>query len=209
MQRRYERLLETCASTGHDVGYWSSIAQGIGSSFAQLTMVVVASIGCLYVIDGQISVGALAACTLLAGRTVQPVLRALGIWTRFQSIRIAKDRLSAVEDMQLEAGHMTEAAPEIRTLALQDATIHFSGDERPLFEKASLVAKRGEMIGIKGRNGSGKSTLLWALMNGVTLQSGKLLYNGENAQKFHLNELRSQMAYLPPVSYTHLRAHET
>lgn len=197
MQRRYERLLENCATTGHDVGYWSSIAQGVGSGFAQLTMIVVASIGCLYVIDGRISVGALAACTLLAGRTVQPVLRALGIWTRFQSIRIATDRLNAVEDMQLEAPVDVESAPEIRSVSLQDATIQFPDDERPLFEKVSLVAKRGEMIAIKGRNGSGKSTLLWSLMSGVELQSGKLLYNGENAQKFELKELRAQMAYLP------------
>lgn len=197
MQRRYERLLENCASAGHDVSYWSAIAQGIGSSFAQATMIVVASIGSLYVINGSISVGALAACTLLSGRTVQPVLRALGLWTRFQSIRIAEGRLEEIDGMRMEADGETATAPKLNSVSLDRATIHFPGADQPLLKDVNLKAHVGELVAIRGRNGSGKSTLLWALMNGVPLKEGRLLFNGLNADSLDLGELRSQIAYLP------------
>jgi len=197
MQRRYERLLESCSSAGHDVSYWSAIAQGIGSSFAQATMIVVASIGSLYVINGSISVGALAACTLLSGRTVQPVLRALGLWTRFQSIRIAENRLEEIDGMKVEAKEDAAATPQINGITLDRATIHFPGAEHPLLKDASLKAHVGELVAVRGRNGSGKSTLLWTLMNGVPLKEGRLLFNGLKADELDLGELRSQIAYLP------------
>ena len=81
MGRRYEKLMENCSKASYDVIFLSGLSQGIGSIFSQITMVSVASIGSILVINGQITVGALAASTLLAGRTVQPLLRALGIWT--------------------------------------------------------------------------------------------------------------------------------
>ena len=57
-------------------------------------MVLVAAIGSTYVIAGELSIGGLAACTLLSGRAVQPLLRALGIWTQFQNIRVARERIT-------------------------------------------------------------------------------------------------------------------
>ncbi|MFZ5609440.1 MAG: peptidase domain-containing ABC transporter [Pseudomonadota bacterium] len=199
MQRRYERLMESCAGAGHDVGYWSGIAQGVGALFGQATMVIVASIGSLYVIDGRISVGALAACTLLAGRTVQPVLRALGIWTRFQSIRIAEGQLAEVSALAPETGTdgHRPPAPPIETLCLANAQVHFAGAAAPVLDAVDLTVARGRLIAIQGRNGSGKSTLLWALMAGVPLSRGQVLLNGQAAALFDLASMRRQIAYLP------------
>lgn len=197
MQRRYERLMESCARAGHDVGFWSAMAQGVGSSFSQATMVVVASIGSLYVMDGRISVGALAACTLLSGRTVQPVLRALGIWTRFQSIRIAEQRLAELESLESEQDIESKGAPPIQTVQLKGAQIRFPGAGEPLFNNADLELCIGEVVAIRGNNGAGKSTLLWALMGGMPLEAGQLLFNGEPIAHYDLSALRQQIAYLP------------
>ncbi|GAB4155367.1 MAG: ABC transporter transmembrane domain-containing protein [Sphingomonadales bacterium] len=197
MMRRYDRLMESSAAAGYRVGYLNHLAQSIGTAFSQITMVAVAAIGSLYVMGGQITVGALAACTLLAGRMVQPVLRALGIWSRFQSIRIAETRLSEVEALPAEAVAGKPAAPAIESLALERATVAFDDAPAPLFTDLSLALRRGRITAIEGRNGAGKSTLLWALMGGIAPKAGRLLVNGTPLADWDLASVRGQIAYLP------------
>ena len=56
------------------------------------------------VVADQLSMGGLAASPLLAGRSVQPLLRGLGIWTQVQSVAVAKERI----------GELFALAPESR-----------------------------------------------------------------------------------------------
>ena len=44
----------------------------------------------------------------------------------------------------------------------------------------SLVAEKGELIGIIGPNGAGKSTLLKAIFGQVNVRSGSVLLEGES-----------------------------
>ncbi|MDE3400645.1 hypothetical protein [Coxiella burnetii] len=41
-------------------------------------------------INGNLSMGALAASVLLAGRAIQPVRRMIALWQQYQSIPVAK-----------------------------------------------------------------------------------------------------------------------
>ncbi|RME66055.1 MAG: ATP-binding cassette domain-containing protein, partial [Alphaproteobacteria bacterium] len=197
MMRRYERLMESSAAASYHVGYLSHLAQSIGSSFSQITMIAVAAIGSLAVIDGRITIGALAACTLLAGRTVQPVLRALGIWSRFQNIRIAEARLGDIDALPGEGTPGGEPVGPIEELALAQVTVGFAGAPTPLLNGASLVLRRGTITAISGDNGSGKSTLLWALMGGIKPQAGQVLVNGRPLGACDIHAVRAQIAYLP------------
>ncbi|MEM8798736.1 MAG: ABC transporter transmembrane domain-containing protein [Pseudomonadota bacterium] len=196
MLRRYERLMENCARVGHGIGYLNSLAQSIGSAFSQMTMVIVASVGSLYVMSGQISVGALAACTLLAGRTVQPILRALGVWSRFQNIQIAEERLDEIDATPVEPNG--EAVPNaINLVELKNVTLKVPGREAPLFENINFEIARGDVIGVKGPNGCGKSTLLGALMGLIDPASGDIFFNERKIDVWDRSAIRQHIAYLP------------
>ena len=45
---------------------------------------------------------------------------------------------------------------------------------------ASLVAAKGELIGIIGPNGAGKSTMLKAIFGQVKIREGSVMLNGED-----------------------------
>lgn len=197
MMRRYDRLMESSAAAGYRVGYLSHLAQSIGSAFSQITMVAVAAVGSVYVINGHITVGALAACTLLAGRAVQPVLRALGIWSRFQTIRIAEQRLAEVAALPAEAAAGRPPAGPVEALALDRVTVAFDDSPAPVLRDASFSLTRGKIVAVEGNNGSGKSTLLWTLMGGIVPKAGRVLVNGAPLDDFDLNSVRGQIAYLP------------
>lgn len=204
MGRRYEKLLENCSKATYEVIFLSGLSQNIGNIFSQVTMVSVAAIGSVLVINNQMTVGALAASVLLAGRTVQPLLRSLGIWTRFQHIQIANDKLHVVNKMENERPENTSDLKKIETIEMKDFCFRYEENDPLILNNINLKLNFGDVIGIKGGNGSGKSTLLWALMGGLKPISGEILINGEKPDNFSTDSLRKDIAYLPqkPVMFS-------
>ena len=197
MDRRYEKLMENCSKSSYSVIYLNSLAQGIGTTFSQITMIAVASIGSMMVIDNSLTLGALAASILLAGRTVQPLLRALGIWTRFQHIQIAHEKLDTIEGISKERSADTEELERVDSIELKDFSFKYHEDDEFALNNINLKLNHGDIIGIRGGNSSGKSTLLWAMMGGLTPTKGQLLINNDTPEKYSTNSLRTRMAYLP------------
>lgn len=197
MSRRYEKLMENCSKASHDSIFLSGVSQGIGNIFSQITMVSVVSIGSILVINGQLTVGALAASTLLAGRTVQPLLRALGIWTRFQYIQIANEKLKHINSMPNEREAETTDIETVNTLEMKNFSFRYGENDKEILTNINLELNPGDIIGIRGDNGSGKSTFLWALMGGLKPTSGEILINGQNPMNFSTDSLRLRIAYLP------------
>ncbi|MAU41345.1 MAG: hypothetical protein CMF31_06960 [Kordiimonas sp.] len=197
MERRYERLMESYSAANYNMLSLNGLAQGIGSTFSQITMVAVAAIGSILVIQGEMSMGALAASTLLAGRTVQPLLRGLSVWTGFQKIMIAKGKLHHLNDLPQERTTTTQSVQHVRHIELQNVSFRYEEDGEDILKDVNLTLHPGEMIGIKGNNGSGKSTLLWALMGGLTPQKGHIFINNQPPHCFSTESLRTRIAYLP------------
>lgn len=197
MVRRYERLMNSAAQEMHRTAWLSGIAQNLGVGFTQVTSIAVAAGGSLLVLDERLSVGGLAACTMLAGRALQPMLRAMGIWTHFQAIRIAHARLQMIFALPTEPGY--GGAPiVVREGAVRLEDVHFSYDgKRPVLAGLDLDVRAGECIGVSGGNGAGKSTLL-ALIGGLrTPDRGAISIDGQNLAGADRRSLSELVGYLP------------
>ncbi|WP_181040158.1 peptidase domain-containing ABC transporter [Paremcibacter congregatus] len=197
MGRRYEKLMENCSRASYEVIFLNGISQSIGTIFSQITMVAVASVGSILVINGEITMGALAASTLLAGRTVQPLLRALSIWTQFQHIQIANQKIQAIDNTSAERPDDTHDIGRVERVEMKNVSFKYGKDGKEILQDVNLTLNHGETIGIRGGNGSGKSTLLWSLMGGLKPTSGEILINGQSPQAFSTDSLRKRIAYLP------------
>lgn len=203
MLRRYERLQETCAGSEREVSLNSSSAIGVGAIFSQLTMFSVVGYGATFVIDGVLTVGGLAACTMLAGRSMQPLQRAVGIWTRFQSISLARNRLRELFQIVPESpDEMPPLEKAHGELELQNISFNFGKnrdgeDLPPVFSNVSLIIPSGSSIGIQGANASGKTSLL-LLMNGILHPTaGRVFIDGNDITRFDPVTVRREIAYLP------------
>ena len=65
----------------------------------------------------------------------------------------------------------------------------------------SLVAKKGELIGIIGPNGAGKSTLLKAIFGQVNVRGGSIMLNGEDITGLKANKLVEKgVAFVPQTN---------
>lgn len=198
MLRRYERLQETCATGDMMTARHTNESMAIGGMFTQLIMGSVAAYGSLFVINQQMSMGALAACTLLAGRTLQPVQRVAGLWNRFQSVGLATERLERVFNMPLEqAGGKRPMERGDGALALEGVGFRYSETSPRILEDVSLTVAPGQCVGIRGGNGSGKSTLLSLVMGTLQPTEGRVLIDGQPLEELDLLDVRKHVAYLP------------
>jgi ATP-binding cassette subfamily C protein LapB len=200
MVRRYERLQETCAESAYQVALNSSTAMGVSSFFSQATTICVAMFGALVVLDGNMTTGGLAACSMLAGRAMAPIQKALGVWTRFQSFMLARHRLTELFKLKPESpkGLPKMTSPK-GALELRDCTFRY-GEKLPIIiHDAAINIREGECIAISGGNGSGKTTLLTLMQGAIKPTTGQVLVDGETVTKYEPQSVRDHIAFLPQM----------
>lgn len=202
MARRYERLLTESAIKAREIGLHGADSQNIGLFFSQLASIAMVSFGGILVINQQLTVGGLVACSMLAGRSLQPMQMAVGIWARFQSIRIARERLTMLFEQGAEpARSLTQNSPQQPTdagatewparVALR--AVCFTANNRPILNGITLDVTPGETVGIIGANGSGKTLLMELIMGTVTPTAGEIWVDGVSP----VLQRPTRMAYLP------------
>lgn len=201
MLRRYERLLRSSAEAVHDVILRSGLAQAHGATFSNLTMISVAGVGAILVLNGQLTLGTLAACMLLAGRSVQPVLRGIAVWVQFQNVQVAESRLQEVMTLPPEAQATTRGTPTISgQFTFENMGFIYPRSETALFRNVDFRVESGETVAMVGENGSGKSTLLWLTMGLLSPNTGTIRHDGVALADVDPAEIRRQIAYLPQRS---------
>jgi len=198
MMRRYERLQSQSAESVYQLSRINSIVQGIGATFSQVAVISFVSIGSLFVIDGELTMGALAAGTMLSGRVLQPGLKAMGLWTQFQSIRLAHRKVKELFDMPGELSGEIEIDDDFKgSIELKEIDFKYPGTDQNILKNVSLKIKANEMIGITGNNGAGKSTLIKLLAGYIHPDQGEILIDNKNIVQYNLEQIRAQIGIVP------------
>ncbi len=198
MQRRYEKLQLQSAESVYELSRLNSIVQGVGATFSQLAVVSFVGFGSLYVVSGELTVGALAAGTMLTSRVLQPGLRAMAVWIQFQSVRLALKKVNELFSMHREeSGDISKDEPLDGDIELKDVCFSYPKQDVNLIDHLSLSIKSGEAIGITGRNGVGKSTLINLMTGFLQPNEGSVKIDDQALVNFNAEYLRSQMGIIP------------
>lgn len=198
MLRRYELLQAANAQNTYNAAYLNAEAMRLSQVFSQLTTVAIVAYGCNLVVDNQLTIGGLAACTMLAGRSLQPLSRLVGVWNRFQTIRIARDKVAGLLNLKREGGIGLPDWPEIKgRITLDKASISYGEGAPDVIHNVSVDIQPGECICVQGSNGSGKSTLATLMLGMIAPKEGRVLIDGQDIRQFDGQSLKHQVAYLP------------
>jgi len=202
IQRRFERLQKAGVEASYKTIALGNLAQNFGNLFSSLTMISVVSVGAYLIINGSLTIGTLAACTLLSGRSVQPVLRGLGLWTQLQGLSIAKARLQGLYDLSEKkpSNSTVKTAECTGDIQLRNLTYFYEGDEKPAINNLSLDILSGSMIGLHGGDGCGKSTLVRLIKGDMAPTSGTLKIDGHEISGPAWQQLSAAIAYVPQHS---------
>jgi ATP-binding cassette subfamily C protein LapB len=198
MLRRYEKLQLQSAESIYELSRLNSVVQGIGATFSQLAVITFVGIGSIYVVDGDLTIGGLAAGTMLTSRVLQPGLKAMNIWIQFQSVRLALDKVNELFALKKEVSGDIKAEGKLKgTIELQQVSFKYPEQDKNLIDNLTLTIKQGESIGISGNNGAGKSTLLSLLSGFLDADSGSIKLDGFPLENYNAEFLRSQIAIVP------------
>lgn len=183
--RRHERLQQGCSEEDFAVARLSGSASVVAATLAQATMMLVVILGSVSVIDGTMTTGVLTACSMLAGRCVQPVQALFDRWVRYQSVSLALRRIGhvllevgvdgAAAQPQGDGKSGSEVATALAPGSIEMDKVRFAYDRGPeILSGLSLSVGPGEFLGVVATNSSGKTTLLRLILGVLRPGSGEV-----------------------------------
>lgn len=172
---------------------WTQKIQG-------LTFAIVVLVGCFAVMDGEMTTGALVACSILSSRMLAPISQIAGVLGRLQQAKVAKqglDELMKKPVDQPEHSHLIHRPVLNGHYELSGVSFKYGEDDpKTTLMVPKLEIKAGEKIAILGRNGAGKSTLLQLFSGMQTPNQGKIKLDGVELGLIDPADVRRDMGLL-------------
>jgi ATP-binding cassette subfamily C protein LapB len=179
-----------------------SLGTTLGQSAAavqQLAYVGLVMYGAYRISLGEMTVGALVACSILASRGIAPMSQVAAILGRWQHTRVALEGLDQLMSAPVERppGKIFVRKERITgAYRLEELTFQY-GDNPPVVNIAGMSIRAGERVALLGGNGAGKSTLLRMLSGLGDISSGRILLDDVNLGMIDPADRRQAIGYLP------------
>ena len=168
------------------------------SKFVRMSLqTVVLGAGAYLALRGEISPGAMIACSIIAGRALQPVDQVVGQWKQFVAARQAYNRLSKLFKETPEEIERTELPAPKGVLTAEQVTVLPPGSRTPVLQGVSFTVQPGEAVAVVGPSGAGKSSLVRALVGVWQPFSGAIRLDGSELQHWNKDDLGVHIGYLP------------
>jgi subfamily B ATP-binding cassette protein HlyB/CyaB len=147
----------------------------------KLVTVGIMWLGAYQVIDGAMTVGALVAFNMLAGRVSQPVIRLAQLWQELQQTGISVARLGDILNTKPEnatAGSRAQLPAIKGAIEFDQVRFRYRPDGSEILRGISFQLAAGEVLGLVGRSGSGKSTVAKLVQRLYVPERGRVLVDG-------------------------------
>ncbi len=204
MQRHWETFVNRTAKSAMNSHRWSQIAMNFSGFSMQLVTVLTVVFGVYLIQAGDLTVGALVACTLLSGRALAPLGQIAGVATRFHQ---AQQSLNALDGMM----HTPVERPEGRTfvhrpnfsghIEFKNVGFTYPDAKTTALTDVSFNIETGEKVGIIGRIGSGKSTIERLVLALYEPTEGSVLIDNTDTRQLDPADLRRSIGVVPQETY--------
>lgn len=189
----YARWMNESLARSREADHYRELAHAMTTANSVLTT----SIGALAILNQLISMGALIATNMLAGRMVSPLVQLVGQWRTFGQFRAAKKRLDVLFSIQEDRTESVISLPRpTGAMRLEAVTFKFPQAENLLLQPISGEIGPCGLHAIVGANGSGKTTLLKILRGLYPPTEGRVLIDGADLHQFSQSELAKRIGYL-------------
>lgn len=173
----------------------STSIQALIDFLQKIIVLAIPWFGAQLVFENQMSVGALVAFQMLAGRISGPLVRIVSLVQDYQEAGLAVRMLGGIMN---EDSEERLAAPGMRPqvsgrIEFSDVTFRYIPDSPPALANISFAVEPGEIIGIVGQSGSGKSTLTRLMQGLYPVQEGDVRIDGCHVKDMDLGWLRQSI----------------
>ncbi len=196
LRRAWDRAVAAASRSTARARGWANLATSFTGLVQQSVSIVIVVWGVFLVLEGTITVGALIAANILAGRVLAPLANIAQTLARLHQARAA---LRGLEQIMRADGERRAPASDIApspgadALRFENVSFTYPRAATPALSGISLTVRPGECIGIIGPVGSGKSTLSRLVAGLYEPAEGAYLLNGVDARQYSTAALRGEI----------------
>ena len=200
LQRRWEKSNAAAVQSYMEMRKTSVWLTGLTQTLQQATSVAIIVAGVFLIHDNTLSLGALIACNIMAGRAVMPLGQIVQLATRYQQAKTSLEMLDGLVQRPKDRDHdQRYVVPEAFKGHLSGENLEFAyPGPQPItvIDKVSLNLKPGDHVALLGHVGCGKSTLLRLMAGLYKPSSGSVRVDEIDALQIEPSELRSRIGYV-------------
>ena len=195
----WQRSTRAAGRVSSDLRSVNAYAQFAVAFFQQLAFVGIIIVG-VYVIEaGELTMGGLIACSILAGRALTSISQVTQLLLQWHHARYALKVLNEILARPTDDDDSRQANSRSVPLAYSINALRYAyGDiSHPQLTLPRLQIEAGARLAVIGHNGSGKSTLLKLLCGIATPNEGQVTLAGLDLQRACPSWIRETVGYLP------------
>ena len=189
----FREITQNLQEVGFKASFISGLMMPILNAISDLTYLLVAVVGGLQVISGQLTIGNMQAFVQYVWQVNQPIQNLTQLAGQLQSAKSSLDRVFQVLDEPDEVTDAKERLEHDLTGQVSFKHVDFQYVEnKPLIRDFNLEVKPGEMVALVGPTGAGKTTLINLLMRFYDVTSGSIAVDGHDIRNLSRQEYRKQ-----------------
>jgi ATP-binding cassette subfamily C protein LapB len=198
-QSLWERFTNTSAQTGIAQRRYTSLFVNWTQTLQHLAYTAVLVAGTYMVLAGEMTMGALIACSILTNRVIVLFMPLGQMFARWQNAKVA---LSGLNDLLAKPVDHDPERELLRRPTLkgdyqfQNVSSAYGEEGATVFQVENLSIRAGERVALLGRIGAGKSTMLRLLSGMARPASGTILLDGTDLNIINPADLRREIGYL-------------
>ena len=203
IQAKWERTNAFLARMNVRMRSLSSNALYGTSWLTQLVSVSVVLIGVYLIGQRELTMGALIAASMLAGRALAPAGQVVGLMMQYQAARTALDSLDKIMDKPVERPSAESGAPgfiqrrEFKgDIEFRNVRFAYPGRDDVALDGVSFKIHAGEKVALIGRVGSGKSTIQRLILGLYQPTHGSVLLDGVDLRQLDPADVRRNLGYV-------------
>ena len=189
----FREITQNLQEVGFKASFISGLMMPILNAISDLTYLLVAVVGGLQVVSGQLTIGNMQAFVQYVWQVNQPIQNLTQLAGQLQSAKSSLDRVFQVLDEPDEVTDAKERLEHDLTGQVSFKHVDFQYVEnKPLIRDFNLEVKPGEMVAIVGPTGAGKTTLINLLMRFYDVTAGSISVDGHDIRNLSHQEYRKQ-----------------
>ncbi len=173
----------------------STVAQSLTGLLEKLMGVAIIGLGALDVFNGSMTVGALVAFNMLAGRVSGPLVQIVTMVHEYQEVALSVRMLGEIMNQRPEQfGRGRGIRPQLRgRIDFDKVTFRYTPDGAPALDDVTFSIPEGSVFGVVGKSGSGKTTITRLIQGLYQSQQGLVRVDGYDSREIDLVHLRTSI----------------